>query len=122
MFTTRLRFTLLAGTALLPFLGALAAPGAARAADVTAEQGRAAEAALREWLGGFVGSSFKIPERPVVLTPAGDHFDAVVPVGASGMPVTSVMASVRPLDGGKWSVEHLRFRTPVTFTVQTPVP
>lgn len=106
--------------------GAVALPASAWAADVTPEQARAAEAALHDWVASYVGSSFKTPDRPVILTPAGDHFDAVVPFGAFGQPsdqpVTQLTARVRPLDGGKWAVEGMRIQTPVTVTLQVPVP
>ena len=112
------RVALLAGAALLPC-------GTAQAADVTPEQAKAAEAAVRDWLGGMLGTSVKAPERPVQLTPAGDHFDVSVPVslpGTAGAPIATVTAQARPLDGGKWAVDGIRTSMPLHFTANVPVP
>ena len=116
------RTALLAGAALLPCL-------AARAADVTPEQGAAAEAAVRNWFGAMLGPSVKMPERPIQLTPAGDHFDAVLATplvgaisGGDTPPAVTTTAQVRPLDNGTWSVDNIRTSTPIRFAVDLPVP
>ena len=68
-----LRMVLLAGAALLTSV-------AARAADVTADQGRAAEAAVRAWINTMLGPAAMISASPMTLTPAGDHFDLTMPL------------------------------------------
>ena len=112
-----LRTALLAGAALLPC--------AAKAADVTPEQGRAAEAAVRSWINGMLGPAVTLGASPVALTPAGDHFDMTMPVATlPGQPPAAgaVMAQARPLDGGKWAVDDIHASMPLKFTVMVPVP
>lgn len=121
--TASLRTALLAGAALLPCV-------AAQAADVTPEQGAAAETAVRDWVGGMLGPSVKMPDRPVRLTPAGDHFDVSVPIttlpgataGAAGSQPVTLTMQARPLDGGKWALDGIRTAMPLHFTVNVPVP
>ena len=112
-----LRTALLAGAALLPCV--------AQAADVTPEQGRAAEAAIRSWINGMLGPAVTIGASPVTLTPAGDHFDVTMSaVTLPGQPPVAgaVMAQARPLDGGKWAVDDIHASMPLKFTVMVPLP
>ena len=99
--------------------------GPARAADVTASQGTEAEAQVRAWLGSIVGPAFKIGDRPIQMTPAGDHFDVVLPIRAgSGATASDIRlsAAARPIEGGKWALEGIRVSSPLNFTLDMPVP
>lgn len=116
--TASLRMVLLAGAALLPCV-------AAQAADVTADQGRAAEAAVRAWINGMLGPAVTLPASPITLTPAGDHFNLTMPVVTlPGQPAVTgaMMAQVRPLDDGKWAVDDIHATMPMKLTVLVPVP
>lgn len=113
-----LRMVLLAGAALLTSV-------AARAADVTADQGRAAEAAVRAWVNTMLGPAAMISASPMTLTPAGDHFDLTMPlITLPGQPAASsaMMAQARPLDDGKWAVDDIHAAMPMKFTILVPVP
>ena len=93
--------------------------GPAYAADITPDQAHALETQLRSWVAGMVGPTVTLPERPVQITPAGDHYAVAVPfkIGRNTLDVT---ASARPLDGGKWAIDDLHFPSPMTFTVDLP--
>ena len=98
---------------------------AACAADVTAAQAGAAEAQVRTWLAGVLGPKVALPEQPVRLTPAGDHFDVVVPIKAPGVTAATpvqITATARPVNDGKWNIQGIRATSPITFTVETTVP
>ena len=115
--THRFRMALCAGAA----VAALHGP-AARAADVTAAEASAAEAQVRAWLAEALGPRVKLPQQPVRLTPAGDHFDVVVPIrfrGLSAAEPVQVTATARPVGNGRWSVEGIRSTAPVTYMTQT---
>ena len=123
--TARTRTALLASALLAAAPWATAPWTPARAADVTADQAAAAEAAVRDWMSGMLGPQVKLPERPVHLTPAGDHFDVSEPIvmpGASGAPLGTLMAQARPLEGGKWAIDGIHTTMPLSFTVNVPVP
>lgn len=111
------RSLLHAGVA-LSLLGA----ASARAADVTPAQATALEAQLRDAIGGLLGPAIKIGDRPIQITSAGDHFNVVVPVPVKGGADMRVMATARPMDGGKWSVEAIRATSPIAFTLNLPLP
>jgi len=116
--TASLRMVLLASVALLPC-------GAARAADVTAEQGRAAEAAVQAWISGMLGPAVTLSASPITLTPAGDHFNLTRPIGifpGQSAVSGSITAEVRPLDDGKWAIDNIHSAMPITFTALAPVP
>lgn len=93
---------------------------------VTASQGTATEAELKTWLTSLLGAALT-PNRPVQFTPAGDHFDVLVPIAlppAQGGKVQSLRltATARPLDGGKWSVGRIKVEVPAIFTLMMPMP
>ena len=98
---------------------------AARAADVSSAQAAQVEGQVRDWLGSIMGPAVKLSERPVVVTPAGDHFDVAVPIKVQSQGAGSeirIMATARPLDGGKWAIEQIRASSPIRFSMDMPVP
>lgn len=117
--TTALRASLLAGAAAL-LLGGVPA----HAADATQAQASQVEAQIRTWLTGLLGPSIPVPARPVVLTPAGDHYDAVVRFRAAGPNQTEITttATAQPLDGGRWNITGIKTTNPVRFTIDMPFP
>ena len=93
------------------------------AADATPEQAQALERQVQEWASGLAGAAIKLPDRPVQITAAGDHYNIAVPIGvvSSGAP-PMLTASARLVDGGKWSIDGIRFPSPAEFTINMPVP
>ena len=98
--------------------------GQAAAADVSQAQAKQVEQDLRNWLANLAGPAFKIGPKPVEFMPAGDHYDVAVTmkgIGEIGDPLRAT-AQARPLDGGKWSYDNLKFPSPLTFAIDIPVP
>ncbi|GAC1345644.1 MAG: hypothetical protein NVSMB18_25780 [Acetobacteraceae bacterium] len=91
------------------------------AADVTPEQATALEGEIRTWLSGLVGPSAKVSERPAQVSPEGDHFAVVVPIGpaSGGFQLT---ATARPLASGTWDIDNIRIPNTAEFTVDLPMP
>ena len=89
---------------------------------VTAAQASQTEAQLAAWLATVFGPAVKL-DRPVQLSPAGDHFDILAPIplgpGQGGLRITG---TARPLDAGKWAVAGLHAMLPATFTISMPIP
>jgi hypothetical protein len=115
---------------LLPALvaaGLLTAPGGARA-QVTADQAKSVETQLRDWLAGLVRPALDVGERPVLVEAEGDHFrmrlpapDVAAKEGAAkaGIVPAGLQLSwtARPMDGGRWALEELRFPSPFSLTM-----
>jgi len=89
----------------------------AGAAEISPDGAATLERQLRGWMVDMVGPSVPVPERPVQVTPAGDHYAVTVPTGLNTLQIT---ASARPLDGGKWAVDDVRVTSPAEFTVNVP--
>jgi len=100
-------------------LATAAMPGA-RAADVTADQAKALESQISAWMRGLIGLSPSETARPVQVSPAGDHYRLALPIGKPD-PIT-LTASIRPTDGGRWSIEGPRIPSPAHFTLNMPTP
>lgn len=114
-FRAALLATLFVSTAIAPVV----------AAEINPATAKALEGQVRAWLQGMVGPDLQLPARPVQVTPEGDHYRFVIPIGAAraGNPgAVTLTASVRPLEGGRWSIEGLRVPTPSAFTLDVPVP
>ena len=94
---------------------------AAWAADATPEQAQALERQVREWISGTFGSALNLTERPVRITPEGDHFAVAVPLG-SAPDALRLTATARMSDGGRWNIDNIRFPSPAEFTLTLPQP
>lgn len=118
--TTALRASLFAGAAALLLHGA-----PARAADTTPAQATEVESAIRAWLTGLLGPSIPVAQRPVMLTPSGDHFNVVVPfrehADANNSEIITT-ATAQPLDGGRWSITGIKTTNPMRFTIDMLAP
>lgn len=103
-------------------LAALLMPGVASAQSVSQEQATALRQQLNDWLAGLLGPTVKLPDLPLKITADGDHYDLLWPI--PGLEVTTgdpaMTAELRPLDGGRWSLEKARFPSTGSFTVTLP--
>ena len=111
--------------ALLATLLATVAIPCAQAADITPDQAKALESQMSGWLQRMLGPNASQPDRPIQVTPEGDHYHVAVPIGVAGPgqsdPIT-ITASARPLDEGRWAIEGPRIPSPSHFTLQMPTP
>ena len=111
--------------ALLAALLATAAPLPSEAAEATADQAAAMQAQMREWLGGMLGPDVPLDDRSVRVTPDGDRYRVVVPLGTprAGQTRSAELSGyARPAEGGRWTIEELRLPSPASFTLNMPVP
>ena len=109
--------------ALTATLLAAAAPQA-HAADVTPEQAKALEGQVRSWAQGLLGPDIHLADRPVQVSPEGDHYHLAVPIKVTrGFTPGEIMltGSARPASDGCWTIEDVRFPSPSSFTVQVRV-
>ena len=111
---------LLTTTALV---GLLASPAFAQ--SVTPEQARAVEGQLRNWAVSTLGPDVKLGERPVQVVPDADRYRVSVPFkmqnGAKTETYTPT-ATMRPLDGGRWSIDSFTMPLPARFSIAMPQP
>lgn len=121
-YLTLTRMGLLAGVA-------FGACGPALAVDMTAAQAAALEQQVRDALGGLLGPSVKLSDRPVRITAAGDHYDATILPGFKTTPVAGgsaqdvqITARARPGDKGTWLIDDVRIASPLRFTIDMPLP
>ncbi len=119
----KIRVGLLAGIA----VGSLAAP--ARAANVSATDAASLERQVRDALGGLLGPTVTLSDRPVQLTPAGDHFDVAVPLPYAMPPDPAgastdlrITATARPAENGVWLIDGVRLTSPLRFSMRMPAP
>lgn len=105
-------------TTLSALLLTTALSGPALAAPPDAAGAAALEAQLRDWAKSFLPAAIALPDRIVQVAPEGDHYRATLPLGGRDNP--QITATVRPLDGGRWSIEGLRFPSPATVTMTLP--
>ena len=103
----------------------LAAVPRAQAADITPEQAQALEGQVRSWAQNLLGPDARVAERPVQVTPEGDHYHLAIPIKVTRgfTPETILLTgSARPSSGGRWTIEEMQFPSPSSFTVQMPTP
>jgi hypothetical protein len=105
----------------LPLLAAALLPLAsgAWAADATPEGAQTLERQVREWVTGLLGPTVKIANRPVQITPEGDHYAVVVPLGEAP-DASRLTATARAIDGGRWSIDNIRLPSPAEFKISLP--
>lgn len=102
----------------------LAAPHA-QAADVTPDQAKALEGQVRSWAQGLLGPDARLADRPVQVTPEGDHYHLAFPFKVTrGLTPDTIMltGSARPASGGRWTIEDVRVPSPSSFTAQMRIP
>src|SRR3954469_23473866 len=102
-------------------LAVAAAPFAmpALAADTTPEQAQVLERQVRDWMTGLLGPTVKIANRPVVVTPEGDHYAVAIPFGEAA-DAPRITATARAGDGGRWNIDNIRLPSPAEFRLNLP--
>jgi hypothetical protein len=111
------RLSRLAALCLLFFL-----PCGARADDIGPDQAQALQRQLKDWLGGLLGPTVKLPELPWQITGEHDHYVIAWPLPAFTGPAgeVTVTAHVRPLDRGRWSIDDITMPRSAALTVTLP--
>ncbi len=89
----------------------------AHADDLGPVQAQALQQQLNDWLAGLLGPTVKLPEPPWRITGEHDHYVFTWPLPAPTSPAT---ANVRPLDGGRWSIDALKLPPSGNFTMTLP--
>ncbi len=88
-------------------------------ADATTEAAQALQQQIRAWIADLAGPSVDFGSHAVRVSPAGEAFRFELPVagpaGAKGWQITGepVTAMVKPLDGGRWTIESLKLPSPL---------
>jgi hypothetical protein len=97
-------------------------PCAARADDIGPEQAQALQQQLKDWLAGLLGPTVKLPDMPWRITGEHDHYQLTWPIPGVENPADkpAVTASIRPLDGGRWSIDDVKAPSAAKFTVTVP--
>ena len=100
----------------------LLAPEAARADDIGPAQAQALQQQLKDWLGGLLGPSVKLPDLPWQVTGEHDHYVITWPIPGLTSPAGEAVTTtnVRPLDGGRWSIDAMKLPPSGNFTVTIP--
>jgi Uncharacterized protein conserved in bacteria (DUF2125) len=103
-------------------LATLLIPGIAAAQTVSPEQATALHERLNNWLAGLLGPSVKSSELPLKISAAGDHYDLSWPITGLDSPPgdVAVTATLRPLEGGRWSLDNLTAPPAGSFSVKLP--
>jgi hypothetical protein len=97
-------------------------PYAARADDIGPEQAQALQQQLKDWLAGLLGPKLKLPDLPWRIAGERDHYQITWPIPGLDKPADDVAAtaSLRPLDGGRWSFEDVKAPPAANLTVTLP--
>jgi hypothetical protein len=108
------RFSALCLLLLLPF--------GARADDIGPAQAEALQQQLKDWLAGLLGPSVKLPDLPWQISGERDHYLFTWPIPNLVTPAgdAAVTANVRPLDGGRWSIDSWQVPASGSFTMTIP--
>lgn len=99
-------------------VAALVMPLAAHA-ETSLQDAQRLEQQIRDWLSGVLGPHVVMGERPVQMSPEGDHYRLEIPLSGTrvmnGLVVTegSITGAVRALDGDRWAIERLRASSPL---------
>ncbi len=100
-------------------------PAASRAANVTPAQAQTLEDQLRAYFSTMVGPDVPVERSPIRVIPEGDHFSLSLPLGGnttSGPTAPALLGEAKPIDGGRWALDHLHITSPATFTTTRKVP
>ncbi len=95
---------------------------AAWADDIGPDQAQALQQQLKDWLASLLGPAVKLPESGLRVTGEHDHYAVTWPIpGLAGAPdQVAATANLRPLDGGRWSVDEMKIPPSGTFTMTVP--
>ena len=95
---------------------------AARADDIGPDQAQALQQQLKDWLAGLLGPAVKLPELALRVTGEHDHYVVTWPIPGLAGPAgqAAATANVRPLDGGRWSIDEMKMPPSGTFTMTVP--
>jgi hypothetical protein len=100
---------------------ALLLPAAAVAQPIDQDNAGALQHDLQSWFAGLLGPHLGAAEQRLRVTPEDDHFHVVLPFAdATGQ--NTISADVRPLPGGRWSVDALHLPAASRFTLSMPQP
>lgn len=96
-------------------------PVGAAAQTIDPDAARTMQHDLQSWFAGLLGPNLGAPEQSLRVTAQDDHFRVALPfTDATGD--NEVSANVRPLDGGRWSVDALHLPAATRFSLQMPEP
>ncbi len=97
-------------------------PGMSRADDIGPDRANALQQQLKEWLAGLLGPSDKLPDLPWSITGEGDHYTIRWPIRGLDSPAgdVSAAATVRPLEGNRWSIDKVEVPPTAAFTMTIP--
>ncbi len=96
-------------------------PVGAAAQTIDQEAAQALQQNLQSWCANLLGPDLGATEQRLRVTAQDDHFHVALPfTDAAGD--NEVSADVRPLEGGRWSVDALHLPAASHFTLQVPEP
>jgi hypothetical protein len=97
-------------------------PCVAWADDIGPDQAQALQGQLKDWLTGLLGPTIKLPDLPWRITGERDHYVVTWPIPGLDKPTGdgAATASLRPLDGGRWSIDDVKAPAEASFTVIIP--
>src|SRR5262249_39339896 len=101
---------------------ALLSTTAANAQTISPEQAQALQHELKDWAAGLFGPSVKLPELPLEVSAEQDHYKLAIRAAGFDGPDGDVAmtALVRPLDGGRWSIDAAKIPPSGSVTVTLP--
>jgi hypothetical protein len=100
---------------------ALLLPVGAAAQTIDQESASVLQQSLRSWFAGLLGPKLGAATQDLRITAQDDHFRVELPF-ADAAGDNEVSADVRPLEGGRWSVDALHLPSASHFTLQMPEP
>jgi hypothetical protein len=100
---------------------ALLLPAGAMAQTIDQDTARTLRQTLQSWFAGLLGPNLGALPQSLRVTAQDDHFRVTLPF-ADATGDNEVSADVRPLDGGRWSVDALHLPSATRFTLQMPEP
>jgi hypothetical protein len=97
-------------------------PSGGWADEIGPAQAQSLQQQLRDWLTGFAGGSAKLSQLPFQITAQHDHYVIRWPIPdlTSQAGEAEGTANVRPLSGGRWSIDDVRLPASGTFGVAMP--
>jgi len=96
-------------------------PVAAAAQTIDQEAAQTLQQTLQSWFAGLLGPSLAATPQRLRVTAQDDHFRVALPF-ADATGDNEISADVRPLDGGRWSVDALHLPAATRFTLQVAEP